>query len=408
MEIRPILSSLLRNKTGALLIAAQVALTLAIVSNALYIVRDRMQLASRPTGVADEASYFRIITTRLDKSGDHFAEQKRDEEALRAVPGVVSASWSNQSPLGRSGWNMGLQTTREQTNSNINGAFYMSPNPVVQTYAVTLVEGRDFTPQDVVEWDAEASNTFGHTAIVTQALAKRLYPDSSAVGKVMYVGDGADAIELRIVGVIERLQSPWAQVKDENAESAFLTATRLGDNFGNYIIRTEPGQVDRVMRDAEAALLKVESRRLIHGKRTLVEDRANRYRDDKAVAWMLVTVTTLLLLVTASGIIGMATLWVNQRRKQIGVRRALGARRADILRYFLVENFLISTGGIVAGLLLAIGLNQLLVSRLELARLPLGYVAIGAAVLWLLGLVAVYGPAWRAAGIAPAIATRSA
>lgn len=407
MEIRPILSSLLRNKTGALLIAMQVALTLAIVANALYIVRERMQLSVRPSGVGDEANTMAIITSSLVKDEDKFQAQKRDEQALRAVPGVVSASWSNQSPLGRSGWNMSLQLSRGQVNSDINGAFYMAPRPVVETYGLKLVEGRDFTEQDVVEWDSEATNNFGHTAIVTQFLAKKLYPDSSAVGKVMYVGGGEDAVELRIVGVVERLQTPWAQTS-ENAEGSFLTATRMDDGYSRYIVRTEPGQAERVLRDAEAALLKAEPRRLIHGKRTVLEDRARRYRDDKAVAWMLITVTTLLLVVTASGIIGMATLWVNQRRKQIGVRRALGARRFDILRYFLIENLLITTGGIVAGLLLAVALNQLLVSQLELTRLPLGYLAIGSAVLWVLGLVAVYGPAWRASSTAPAIATRSA
>src|SRR5688572_14714983 len=152
MEIRPILSSLLRNKTGALLIAMQVALTLAIVANALYIVRDRMALSQRPSGIGDEASYFRVITSSLVKDADHFAAQKRDEAALRAVPGVISASWSNQSPLGRSGWNMSLQTKRDQTNSDINGAFYMAPHPVAQTFGNRIVEGRDFTEQDVVEW----------------------------------------------------------------------------------------------------------------------------------------------------------------------------------------------------------------------------------------------------------------
>jgi putative ABC transport system permease protein len=404
MEIRPILSSLLRNKTGALLIALQVALTLAIVSNALYIVRGRMELAARPTGVGDESSYFRIQTIPLgDSKEDHIANQKRDEAVLRAVPGVVSASWANQSPLGQSGWNMGYSIKPDQDRSTANGAFYMVPNPVVATFGSRLVEGRDFTEQDVVDWDPEASNDMGKFVIVTKFLADKLYPGESAVGKPVYM----DKTPLQIVGVIERLQTPWAQTS-ENADSTLISAVRMKDSYSVFLVRTEPGQLDRAMRDAEAALLKAEPRRLILGKHTLVEDRARRYRDDKAVALMLATVTVLLLLVTASGIIGMATLWVNQRRKQIGVRRALGARRFDILRYFLVENFLITTGGVVAGLLLAVALNQLLVSQLELERLPLGYLAIGSAVLWVLGLLAVYAPAWRASGTAPAIATRSA
>jgi len=124
--------------------------------------------------------------------------------------------------------------------------------------------------------------------------------------------------------------------------------------------------------------------------------------------WMLLSVCALLLLVTGSGIVGMATLRVAQRKKLIGVRRALGARKLDILRYFIVENFLITSGGVVAGLLLAVGLNQLLVSQLEMTKLPLAYLAYGAGALWVLGFLAVYGPAWRAAGISPAIATRSA
>jgi len=113
-------------------------------------------------------------------------------------------------------------------------------------------------------------------------------------------------------------------------------------------------------------------------------------------------------LVTAGYLFGMASLWVTQRRKQIGVRRALGARKLDILRYFITENLMITTTGIAGGLLGALALNQLLVSRLELARLPAEYMLVGAAAFWALGIVAVYGPAWRAASISPAMATRSA
>jgi putative ABC transport system permease protein len=122
---------------------------------------------------------------------------------------------------------------------------------------------------------------------------------------------------------------------------------------------------------------------------------------------MLVTVSVLLLLITCSGIVGMASLWVTQRRKQIGVRRALGARKIDILRYFIAENFMITSAGVFGGVALGLGLNHLLVSKLEMARLPGGYLIGGAVVFWALGVLAAYGPAWRAASISPATATRS-
>ncbi len=160
------------------------------------------------------------------------------------------------------------------------------------------------------------------------------------------------------------------------------------------------------MKEAEAALRSAARSPVILRARSMDEERRDRYRADNAMAWMLITVSVLLLLITASGIVGMASLWVTQRRKQIGVRRALGARRVDILRYFITENFMIA--GVGAGVLLAIALNQLLVAHLEMAKMPLSYLLIGAGVFWALGIFAVYGPAWRAASISPAMATRSA
>jgi putative ABC transport system permease protein len=111
--------------------------------------------------------------------------------------------------------------------------------------------------------------------------------------------------------------------------------------------------------------------------------------------------------VTALGIVGLASFWVQQRTKQIGVRRALGATRGQILRYFQTENFLLATLGIVLGMLGAYGLNQLLMSHYEFPRLPAIYLPIGAVVLWVLGQIAVFGPARRAGAVPPAVATRS-
>jgi len=155
-------------------------------------------------------------------------------------------------------------------------------------------------------------------------------------------------------------------------------------------------------------LLALRDDRVLLGKRTFSEARAGRYSSENMMASLLIAVTGFLLLITASGIVGMASLWVNQRRKQIGVRRALGARRHDILRYFLVENVLITTGGVLAGVALALVLNNLLVGALEVPRLPPAYIGVTMLVMWVLGLASVLGPAWRAAAVSPAIATRTA
>jgi putative ABC transport system permease protein len=126
------------------------------------------------------------------------------------------------------------------------------------------------------------------------------------------------------------------------------------------------------------------------------------------MAWLLVAVATALLVVTALGIIGLASFWVAQRTRQIGVRRALGATRGQILRYFQTENFLLATVGITLGMALAYAINQLLMSKYELPRLPLIYLPVGAVLLWTLGQIAVFWPARKAAAVPPAIATRSA
>ena len=409
MEIRPILSALLRNKTGAILVALQVALSLAILANALHIVNERRSVAARPSGIADENATFYLSVNDLADAGpeQRLAEQKRQADLLRAVPGVASVANVNQMPLSRSGSTSSLAVDRKQLDQSAAAAMYMSPDSLVKTFGLKLVEGRDFLPQEVQEINENASDETPKVVIVTKPLAEKLWPGAAAVGRTLYFGTGEGAIGVRVVGVVERLQSQGAQVS-EGGEYSTITPIHLYGNPGVlYAVRAEPGQRDRVMKEAEAALRKASPTPLIIRAQTVDDDRKDRYRADNALSWMLVTVSVLLLLITASGIVGMASLWVTQRRKQIGVRRALGARRLDILRYFITENFMITSSGVFGGVLLGVALNQLLVSKLEMARLPLGYLLAGATVFWALGVLAVYGPAWRAASISPALATRS-
>jgi len=411
MEFRPILSALLRNKTGPVLVAIQVALSLAILANALHIVNIRQAVANRPSGIVQEHDIFHIQVSPLRELAheEQLARIKSDTAVLRAVPGVVSVASTSQTPLSRSGSYNSVSADLKQDKQSGVAAFYISPDSLVKTWGLKLVEGRDFNDSDVMEIDQKTSKEFPKIIQITKAMGEKVWPGATSfLGKTLYMGVGPEARPVRVIGVIDTLQSPGAQV-GVDGETSVITAVRLtGDRNAQYTIRAEPGQRDRVMKEADEALRRAANNQVVLKSKTLDEDRKERYRADVGLSWMLVTVSALLLLVTASGIVGMASLWVTQRRKQIGVRRALGARRVDILRYFITENIMITSIGVFTGVLLALGLNQLLVSALEMARLPATYMAGGAAIFWALGIGAVYGPAWRAASISPALATRSA
>src|SRR6185437_3189155 len=148
--------------------------------------------------------------------------------------------------------------------------------------------------------------------------------------------------------------------------------------------------------------------RVLDGPYAMKPTRACAYRDDLGFSIFLAVVTWLLLGVTAAGIVGLTSYWVSRRRRQIGVRRALGATRGAIVWYFLGENLLIASAGIVAGTALTIGLNLWIASAFGMPHIPVGYVLAGIVTLLLLGQLGALWPAWRAASIPPAIAARSA
>ena len=411
MEIKPIFSALMRSKTGPILVAVQVALSLAILANALHIVSVRQAVAARPTGIANEEQVFSISVKALNPGGheQQIATQNAETAALRAVPGITSVANVNQIVLSRSGNYNSVAANREQERSTASPSMYVTSDSLVKTWGLKIIDGRDFTPQDVLQFDQKTSKAFPTVALITKVLGQKVWPDAASfVGKKMYYGTGAEAREVTVIGVIDTLETPSAAMGADGEMSTMVPARTSGASRTLYTLRAEPGQRDRAMKDAEEAIRKLHNGQVVVHSKTQSEQRVNRYKADYALAWMLITVSVLLMMVTASGIVGMASLWVTQRRKQIGVRRALGARKFDILRYFVTENLMITTTGIAGGLLGALALNQLLVSKLELARLPAEYMVIGAAAFWALGIAAVYGPAWRAASISPALATRSA
>ena len=410
MDIRPILSTLRRHKTAAALIVFEIALSCAIVCNALFLIAERLDRMDRPSGLAEE-HLVRIQVEGVGEDEDALAQTRTDLAALRAIPGVVAASSTNQVTFGSSTWNTSMNLQQDQDQPSGQATTYMGGPGLVDTLGVRLVAGRQFEPDEFITWEelSAPGSTAGMPAvIVTRDFAEQLFPGQDPLGKEFY-GWGETAH--RIVGVVEYLAKP----RDYGAPTEYHhsviypveTDYQVG---GNYLIRVDdPARRQEVMDAAIAALEAGGPTRLIdtEDSMTVEEMRASYYRQDRSMAWLLIAVIVALLVVTALGIVGLASFWVAQRTKQIGVRRALGATRGQILRYFQTENFLLATIGIVLGMLMAYGINQLLMDRYELARLPALYLPIGAVALWLLGQVAVFGPARKASAVPPAVATRS-
>jgi putative ABC transport system permease protein len=407
MELPIILKSLRRNKIGAMLIAVQMAVTLAILCNALFIIRGRVAASHRSSGV-DEANLFAIKNQWVGDPQDLEARLRSDLDALRALPGAVDAYASNSYPLGNGGDGEGIGRNPDQVEATLLTAMYYADEHAIPTLDLKLIAGRNFNPQEVVDRADSNQPLKPRAVIITRPLAEKLFPGESAIGKIVYIS--FDKLPVPVVGVIDRLQVPWHSVGDWGSTffyNSVLVPYRWAVPYSNYIIRAKPGELAAVMRTAQKTLIDLNRQRVIAKVEPLTAARADSYKDDRGLSVILGTVSAALLLVTGFGIVGLTSYWVAQRRRQIGIRRALGASRRAIIRYFQAENLLIAAAGTIAGIGLAIAANLWMVSSLEMRRLDPVYAIVGALAVLGLGQLAVLWPALRAASIPPALATRS-
>ena len=402
MEIRPILSALMRSKVSMILIGLQVALTLAIVCNALFIIGQRLDRMDRPSGM-NEADTFFFGSGGFGQGFDARATLMSDLALLRQMPGVAAATTTNSVPMSGGGWGSSINLQPQQKTSTANSAFYLVDSSAIDTFGLDLVAGRNFKPEEVVSAEF-GENLKPSVIIVTKALADTLFPDGDALGKAVYLGEDPPATT--IIGIVERTQAPWMDALSvEN--STFVPIYMPYGSSTQYLVRAEPGRRDEVMKAVEQKLSDANPSRIIGRMRSIEQVRSDAYAGDRAMAIILGAVIFALLGITALGIVGMASFWVAQRTRQIGTRRALGATRFDILRYFQTENFIITTMGLIGGGVLTYALSLWMMHTYQAPRLPWYYVPIGFVCLWLLGQLAVLGPALRASRVPPAVATRS-
>lgn len=403
MEFGPILRALLRNKLGVILIAVQIAFTMTVIVNAIYIINQRGELMSRPSGT-DESNLFYIRSIGF---GENFNEELTvadDLARLRQMPGIVDATVINTVPVSNSGSSSGFSLEPGALEASVPSAIYRADHRSLNTMGLELIAGVDFTEADVLT-RPQSSNTDADTVIITQALAEELFPEGgaqAAVGQSIYTPSQQ---AIRVIGVVRQLQAPWTLWPD--IENSVISPEIVIDGSSLYLIRTEPGEQDRLMPAVEEMLAASNQQRILRQLRTMSDTREESYRIDSVMTRILSVVIVTLVFITAMGIVGLAVFSINRRRKQIGTRRALGATQGSILRHFLLENAIISGIGVIAGAILTIAFNIFLVQTFNMPRIGWYYVPAGMLALLLVGQLAVVGPSRAASRITPALATRS-
>lgn len=405
-QISPILSALKRHKAGTILIVLQIALTFAVICNAFFIVAQRIDRMSRPTGMVESdmlAVQFRWAGVDANAIP---SLTRADLQALRQLPGVDDATQTGSYPLSGHSSTEGIRTDPGVKERIALAAEYFTDDHALATMGARLVAGRNFRPDEIAFVDPSKA-TPPAVVIITRALANKVFPDGSALGKRIYIGNSMPSPST-VVGIVERLQAPSATASF--ADYAVLVPAILSSTSGSYLVRSKSGQLAAITRSVPAALLQLDHMRVFppgEGIRTFASVREQAYRVDLGMATLMTAICGLLLVITAAGILGLTSFWVSQRQQQIGMRRALGATRRDILSYFLTENLLIALGGICLGIVLAVALNVWMISHFAMSSIPMHYFVEGVVLIVILGQVAVLVPALRASRTSPIEAIRN-
>lgn len=420
MEFGPILRSMSRNKVRYGLIVAEVALTLAIVANCVNLIGDARRDMAKESGFDDE----NIVNVRSTPFAEAFKEEgyldnalHADLATLRAIPGVRSATNSYFLPWQGGGSSMESRVAGSK-GEYLRNQIYSADESTVDALGARLIAGRNFTHSEIDQEsvrlrdlgkknrertpDGRVTEIYVQDVLITRAYAELAFKDPAPLGKELEDNDGD---RYRVIGVLDRFYNPYGWPIHEYA-MFFPNHSRSFQGGSAYLVRVEPGKMATVRPQIEKAMLAANSGRNIRVQE--VSEIKERFQSQSALLVRILSlVIGLLLFVTSLGIVGLTVFSVAERTRQIGTRRALGAQKGDILRYFLLENWLVTTMGLVLGVGLAYALNVALVTRGNGTRIDPMLVVLGVGLLWAAGLAATFFPARRGARVAPAVATRN-
>lgn len=403
MNIKALLKSLLLRKFTTGLLILQLAITLGLLINSAILAIDTNEKLAQKTGLDAENT---LIVSLQPTSGnyrdlDYFRSiVSEDLQALDKLPGVESVSLVNQLPINKRGvlgnvYDLDDPESVRKDKYLKDVKIFLTNEELAKTLALALVEGRFITKDDQRDFGSEGNGNI----VITESLKKALYGEASALGQETSNG--------RVVGVVKDIMlDPTIPVDKQygvfgNRVMEYVFTGR------NYLLKVTAGQIDKVRNQVSDTILAVQPERDIYRVITMAEHLQRFYRHDKGLSQLFLMLCGLMIFVTAISSYAYSQFHISRQKKYIGIRRALGARKKDILLYVLTENWLVYSIGCVLGLAMALAFNILLSQYISLSKPDMMLFLLASAVIFVAGTLATLIPAIKTSNIPPVIATRT-
>lgn len=353
-----IIKALRHYLAGALLLSTQAALACVVCILSMSVIGDsQTRLGARVSDDADRISIVHVADPVGRKASPDVI--RHDLAELSTIAGVNAVAASDAIPFGGRSRRFGICNSAEAMESaiaagSIEVAGCGQPSVITATegwlrsMSLPILQGRDLVPGE-----AEAGS---RVVVLSRGLAQVLYGQEVAVGRPLYLGPE----DMRtVVGIFDGSAGPSPTGSDADLQWAVFPGYPSGSQR-YFAMHGMPGIGRRLADEGAQRLHALEAYRMIDPDkaRTLSEYRDDFLRADIFKSRVLVLATVLVLVIMMVGVSGMVGSWVNRRRRAIGIRRALGARRRDILAYFLIENLLLALPGALLGLILAVAISH--------------------------------------------------
>ncbi|KZX01499.1 hypothetical protein JL49_05135 [Pseudoalteromonas luteoviolacea] len=406
MNIKALIKSMLLRKFATGLLIFQLILTLGLACNSLLLSIEANDKLSRDVGFEMD----NVVAIQIRPTSEAFLDADfflsvvdEDMAALKALLEVSFVSYTNQLPLMHGGNFHSIEDINYPEDAPVDNQFngiptYYTGKDFFRLLGANMFQGRDFEVADNATRGYLEDTDFEPNIILTRSLAEALYPNESAIGKQTSEG--------RIIGVVSDIAITPSRQYAHHGIFKFRNMARAQARLF-YLLKVTPGKLQETKNKAIEALKKVHPERDIRNIFTMTQHHSDYYKEATSLAILFSLLTAFMLFVTMISSFAHAHFHASKQKKLIGIRRALGARKKDVLLYVMSENWLISVIAAGLGIASVIAINMLLGKVISMPKPDVTSYLSCVIIVFISGTLATWLPAWKTTKIAPVTATRT-